>query len=234
MPLHGPFHPASSGKTRQAVILLHGYGADGADLIGLAPYLAAALPDCAFHSPDAPQPCEMSPFGRQWFSLSDYDPDLLRRHPDTMQPAYAAMLDGARQAAPAVEGFIAEVIARHALPGPEAVAVVGFSQGTMMSLHVALRLSRPVAGVVGFSGALLGAEALAAEIVSRPPVLLVHGAADPVVPVQATAMAADALRAGGVEVETHTRPGLEHGIDEDGLRLAQAFLRTRFGLDAAV
>lgn len=230
MPLHGPFQPASSGKTRQAVILLHGYGADGSDLIGLAPYLAAALPDCAFHSPDAPQPCEMSPFGRQWFSLADYDPELLRRHPDTMQPAYAAMLDGARLAAPAIEAFVAEVIARHALSGPEAVALIGFSQGTMMSLHVALRLGTPLAGVVGFSGALLGAEALAGEIAARPPVLLVHGEADPVVPVQATALAAGTLRAAGVEVATHTRPGLQHGIDDDGLALAQAFLRRCFGL----
>lgn len=231
MPLHGPIQPPASGQTRQAVILLHGYGADGADLIGLAPYLTAALPDCAFHSPDAPHPCEMSPFGRQWFSLSDYDPDLLRRHPDTMQPAYAAMLDGARLAAPVVEAFIAEVIARYDLSGPQAVALVGFSQGTMMSLHVALRLAQPVAGVVGFSGALLGAAALPAEIVSRPPVLLVHGDADPVVPVQAMGLAASTLRANAVDVDTHTCHGLQHGIDEEGLRLAQTFLRRSFGLD---
>lgn len=231
MPLHGPHQPASSGKTRQVVILLHGYGADGADLIGLAPFLAKGLPDAAFHSPDAPLPCEMSPFGRQWFSLSDYDPDLLRRRPDTMQPAYSAMLAGARQAAPVLEGFVADLLARHGLDGPGAVAFVGFSQGTMMSLHVALRLAEPVAGVVGFSGALLGVEALAEEVRSRPPVLLVHGDADPVVPVQALEHTATALRAAGLEVAEHTRPGLQHGIDEEGLRLALAFLRRRFGLE---
>lgn len=230
MPLHGPIQPAASGTTRQAVILLHGYGADGSDLIGLAPYLAQGLPDCAFHSPDAPHPCEMSPFGRQWFSLAAYDPDLLRRHPDTMQPAYAAMVEGARLAAPEVEAFIAEVVARHGLSGPQDVALVGFSQGTMMSLHVALRLAQPVAAVVGFSGALLGAGTLAAEVTSRPPVLLVHGDADPVVPPQATDLAASALRAADLSVDTHLCHGLQHGIDEDGLRLAQAFLRRAFGL----
>lgn len=230
MALNGPHQPAASGKTRQAVILLHGYGADGNDLIGLAPYLAGSLPDAAFYSPDAPLPCEMSPFGRQWFSLSDYDPDLLRRRPETMQPAYAAMLEGAIQAAPTLERFVGEVMERERLDDPGAVAFIGFSQGTMMSLHVALRMAQPVAGVVGFSGALLGAERLAAEATAKPPVLLIHGDADPVVPVQAMEFAASALGAAGIDVQTHTRPGLQHGIDEHGLRLAQAFLRERFGL----
>lgn len=230
MALHGPHQPAASGKTRQAVILLHGYGADGNDLIGLAPILAPGLPDAAFYSPDAPLPCEMSPFGRQWFSLADYDPELLRRNPATMQPAYAAMVDGAQRAAPAIESFVAEVMEREGLSDPAAVAFVGFSQGTMMSLHVALRMAAPVAGVVGFSGALLGADTLVAETVSRPPVLLVHGEADPVVPVQALTLAAAALAEAGIEVASHTRPGLQHGIDEEGLRLALAFLRARLGV----
>ncbi|MFA7431673.1 MAG: phospholipase, partial [Rhodospirillaceae bacterium] len=130
MVLHGPHRPAASGKARQAVILLHGYGADGSDLIGLAPHLALGLPDAAFYSPDAGSPCEMGPLGRQWFSLSDYDPDLLRRRPETMQPAYAAMLDGAFQAAPAIEAFVGEVMEREGLTDSASVAFIGFSQGT--------------------------------------------------------------------------------------------------------
>lgn len=230
MTLHGPHQPAASGKTRQVVILLHGYGADGNDLIGLAPFLAPGLPDAAFYSPNAPLPCEVNPFGRQWFSLSDYDPDLLRRSPETMHLVYAAMVDGARQAAPAIEDFVREVMEHEGLADPAALAFVGFSQGTMMSLHVALRMAAPVAGVVGFSGALLGADTLGAATVSRPPVLLVHGDADPVVPVQALGLTAAALAEAGIEVSSHTRPGLQHGIDEEGLRLALTFLRTRFGV----
>lgn len=230
MALYGPYQPAASGKARQAVILLHGYGADGNDLIGLAPHLAQALPDAAFYAPHAPFPCEMAPFGRQWFSLSAYDPNLLRRQPATMQPAYAAMLQGARTAAPEIEAFIEEVKTRESLTENKEVAFVGFSQGTMMSLHVALRLAASVAGVVGFSGALLGDTTLAGEIRARPPVLLIHGKADTVVPVEAMTLAEAALKGLGVPVHSHRRPLLDHGIDEVGLGLAQDFLRSCFGV----
>lgn len=230
MPLSGPsVLPAAGTPVRQAVIFLHGYGADGNDLIDLAPILADVLPGTAFHSPDAPQPCEMGPFGRQWFSLSQYDPDMLRRNPNTLGPAYAQMLDGTRAAAPDLEAFIDSVAAMHGL-GRDRIALVGFSQGTMMALHVGLRTQPAVAGIVGFSGALIGADSLQAEILSRPPVLLIHGDADPIVPYMAMGMAVQAIAAAGHTAETFTCPGLEHGIDRDGLQKTADFLATVFGL----
>ena len=213
--LSGPVHrPASGAKPRQLMILLHGLGADGNDLIGLAPYWAPLLPDAEFIAPDAPFPCDMAPFGRQWFSLQDRSP--------------AAILAGVRATAPILDAFIDESLSARGL-GDSELALVGFSQGTMMSLYVGLRRSKAPAAIVGFSGALIGAESLAQEIRSRPPVLLIHGDVDDVVPPQALPVAANALKAAGVAVETLVCPGLGHGIDEAGLRRGGAFLRGAFG-----
>ena len=210
MTLSGPSHgPLSGGQARRLVILLHGIGADGNDLIGLAPQLAQVIPDAAFVAPNAPFPCDMAPFGYQWFSLADRAP--------------AAMLAGARAVAPILNGFIDASLDSHGLAERDLV-LVGFSQGTMMSLYVAPRRERPCAGVIGFSGALMGVQDLAAEIRSRPPVLLVHGDADPVVPFAAMDAAAQDLARVGIEVETHRRPGVGHGIDPTGLELAGTFL----------
>lgn len=210
MDLDGPeVPPASGAAARQLVILIHGLGADGGDLIALAPHLAHALPDAHFIAPDAPFPCDMAPYGRQWFSLQDRDPQ--------------AMLSGLRMAAPILDGFIDAQIERLGLPA-SSVALVGFSQGTMMSLHVAPRRPEPLGAVVGFSGALLAGEALVEEARSRPPVLLIHGDADDVVPVQATPAAAGALQDAGFSVETLICPGVPHSIDQAGLRRATDFL----------
>lgn len=213
--LSGPIHkPESGGKPRQLVILLHGLGADGNDLIGLAPVLAQVLPDAEFVSPNAPFPCDMAPYGRQWFSLQDRSP--------------ATILAGVRAAAPILDAFIDEALESRGLAEKD-LALIGFSQGTMMSLYVGLRRARAVAGIVGFSGALVGAELLAGEIRSRPRVLLVHGDADTMVPFQALAMAESALKAAGVPVETLTCPGLGHGIDEAGLKAGARFLTEVLG-----
>ncbi len=214
--LSGPAHkPAGGGKPRRLVVLLHGLGADGNDLIGLAPYWAPLLPEAEFVAPDAPFPCDMAPVGRQWFSLQDRSP--------------AAILAGVRAAAPMLDAFIDASLAARGL-GDEALALVGFSQGTMMSLHVGLRRAKPCAGIVGYSGALIGADALGQEIRARPPVLLVHGDADEVVPPQALPQAVRALESAGVAVASLVSPGLGHGIDEAGLRRGGAFLREAFGL----
>ncbi len=214
--LDGPrFGPARGANAESLIILLHGVGADGNDLIGLAPQLAQLLPGAAFVSPHAPFPCDMAPFGHQWFSLQDRSP--------------AAILAGVRATAPILDGFIDAELARHGL-GDERLALLGFSQGTMMSLYVALRRARPCAGVLGYSGALVGAEDLAAEVTSRPPVLLIHGEADEVVPVQALPAAVAALEACGVPVTSERRPRLGHGIDQEGLVHGVRFLVEKLGV----
>ena len=178
---------------RQLVVLLHGLGADGNDLIGLAPYWAPLLPDAEFLSPDAPFPCDMAPYGRQWFSFRDRTP--------------VAIVGGVRAAAPILDAFLDETLAAHNLD-ERSLALVGFSQGTMMSLFIGLRRKTAPAGILGFSGALVGADTLADEIRARPPVLLVHGDADPVVPFAAQATAATALRAAGVASRRWSAPAL--------------------------
>ena len=228
--LFGPsFVPPDGRVVEQLVVLLHGYGADGEDLIALAPMLAQGLPDAAFHAPHAPDSCEMAPFGRQWFSLSDYDPEMLRRDPRRMGPLYEAMLDGARQAAPALDDYVDSLLDHYGL-NPSRLALVGFSQGTMMALHAGLRREQAIAGVLGYSGGLLGADHLSAEIVSCPPVMLIHGEDDPIVPFPAMAAAEKALSSAGVDVVTHACPGLGHGIDEDGAQFGLRFLENRLGI----
>jgi phospholipase/carboxylesterase len=209
--LSGPVRkPASGGKPRQLVVLLHGVGADGNDLIGLAPYWAPAVPDAEFISPDAPFPCDMAPYGRQWFSLQNR--------------SAAALLAGVRATAPILDAFLDDAVASRGLDASK-MALVGFSQGTMMSLYVGLRRPKALAGIVGYSGALIGADTLAQEIRSRPPVLLVHGDADQIVPPQAFPLAVEGLKAAGVTVEELICPGVGHSIDEAGLRRGGEFLR---------
>jgi phospholipase/carboxylesterase len=208
--LDGPrLAPAYGGPARRLVVLLHGYGADGHDLLELGRVWARQLPTTAFVAPNAPERCGMAPVGYQWFPLTFRDPSEFWR--------------GVNQAAPLLDAFLDDELARHGL-GDEAMALVGFSQGTMMALHVGPRRKRALAGVVGFSGLLAGAESLAADVRSTPPVLLLHGNDDEVVPAAALLPAAEALSAAGLPVEWHRIPGLGHGIDEDGLKRAGAFL----------
>lgn len=209
--LSGPSHPPQSGgKPKRLVILLHGLGADGNDLIGLAPYWAPLLPDAEFLSPNAPFPCDMAPYGYQWLSARDPSPE--------------ARLAGARAAGAILDGFIDEALAARGL-GEGDLALVGFSQGTMMSLFVGPRRERQLAGIVGYSGRLIAPELLAGEIRSRPPVLLVHGTGDPMVPFASMAEAEAALKDAGVPVETLTCPGIGHSIDGDGLQAGGRFLQ---------
>ena len=209
--LSGPSHlPHSGGKAKRLIILLHGLGADGNDLIGLAPYWAPLLPDAEFLSPNAPFPCDMAPYGYQWMSAQDPSPE--------------ARLAGARAAAAILDAFITDELAKRELTESE-LAMVGFSQGTMMSLFVGPRRENQLAGIVGYSGRLIAPELLADEIRSRPPVLLVHGTHDPVVPFSSLSEAEAPLRAAGVPVETLTCPGIGHSIDGEGLQAGGSFLR---------
>lgn len=214
--LDGPRAEARSGNAKNLVILLHGYGADGNDLIGLAGPLGGALSDTGFVSPNAPEPCRMAPMGRQWFPISYLDGSTEQE-----------MRSGMERAVVALDAFIDAEIERSGLPASK-VALVGFSQGTMMGLHVGPRRAEQLAGIVGFSGRLLEPEALAGEIASKPPVLLIHGDADPVVAFESMASAGTGLGAVGIPVDTLARPGLGHGIDERGMVAAAQFLMQRF------
>ncbi|MBL8658206.1 MAG: prolyl oligopeptidase family serine peptidase [Rhodospirillales bacterium] len=191
------------------LVLLHGVGADGNDLIALAPYYRAAVPDALVVAPNAPEAFDMAPFGYQWFSISD-----LEAKPRA---------DGVRRAAPVLDAFIDAELGRLGL-GDDKLILCGFSQGAMMALHVGLRRKVPVAALISHSGMLVGAERLAAEIRSRPPALLTHGAEDDVVPPAALPAAEAALKAAGVPVRSLLVPGLGHGIDETTLRAAVRFL----------
>jgi len=215
--LEGPrFGPKAGGTARQLVVLLHGVGADGADLIALAPEWAEVLPEAAFIAPDAPFPCDMAPFGRQWFSLADRDPERLA--------------EAVRGVAPTLEAFLQAELDRLGLP-PAALALMGFSQGAMTALFAGLRGSVPPAAILAYSGALLAPQTLAAELRAKPPVLLVHGEADEVVPVRASRLAEAALREAGVPVEALFLPGLGHGIDATGIAAGAALLRRAFGAE---
>ena len=202
--------PINGELPQSLVIFLHGLGSNGQDLISLAPMLAQALPDTQFISPDAPFPCDMVPPGYpnsyQWFSLQDRDPQV--------------MLKGVEQAAPILEEFITSQIERFGV-APEKTALVGFSQGTMMSLHVGPRYKDKLGGVLGYSGALC---APPPENAQKLPIHLVHGEADDVVPVQAYHAANESLKENGFEISGHTTPNLPHSIDENGIKSGAAFL----------
>jgi phospholipase/carboxylesterase len=209
--LDGPrWGPKNGGKPEMVVFLLHGLGADGNDLVDLAPHWGNAAPGALFLSPHAPEPHDGAPFGRQWFSLSDRSPP--------------ARLAGARMARPVLDAMINAACAETGLPA-SAVVLMGFSQGAMMALYAGLRRPEPVAGIMAYSGLLIGAETLAGDIVSRPPVLLVHGEVDEVVPAAASRQAESALRGVGVPVESTFSAALGHGIDDAGLSAGSLFLQ---------
>jgi len=217
--LDGPRLEPRSGKAKQLVVFLHGYGADGNDLIALGQEWQDELPDAAFVSPHAPEPCGGAPMGRQWFELTFRNPDERWR--------------GVNAAAPALQSFLDAELARRALP-PGALALVGFSQGTMMALHAGLRRAAAPAAIVGYSGLYVtpesddGPERALTEIRSRPPVLLVHGTQDELIPMQALFASAQLLAAAEVPVEWHLSQGVGHGIDGEGLRHGGAFLARAF------
>jgi phospholipase/carboxylesterase len=209
------FGRRGAAAPRALVVFLHGYGADGADLLGLADPLAPHLPGVQFLAPDAPEPCQGNPFGRQWFPIPWLDGS-------EESAAQAGLLAAAED----LNGFLDARLAETGLP-PSALALVGFSQGAMMALHVAPRRAAPVAGIVAISGRLIAPELLAAEAQVKPPVLLIHGDQDPVVPFQDMALAGNALVGAGFETYGHVMQGTGHGIAPDGLGAALSFLRDR-------
>lgn len=211
--LDGPrLAPAAGGAPKQLVVFLHGYGADGNDLIALGREWAPLLPHAAFVSPHAPEPCGMAPMGRQWFDLSMGDMSIISA--------------GVKRAAPALDSFLDAELERQGLTA-ESLALVGFSQGTMMALAVGLTRKERPAAIVGYSGALATVEGLPPPG-QGPAILLVHGDMDEVIPVEAMAMAREALGQAGLSVQWHVSRGIGHGIDGDGLRLGGEFLKQAF------
>jgi phospholipase/carboxylesterase len=205
--------PASRGKPRQLVILCHGVGADGHDLIDLAPYWGRALPDAVFVAPHGPEPFDMAPTGRQWFSLGDLD--------------LAKLGAGVRRAASVLDSFIDAQLKKYELP-PTAYALMGFSQGAMTALFTGLRRTHAPRAILAFSGGLIDPNALAAEAKNRAPVLLAHGELDQIVPAFRSRDAEKSLQAAGIPVETVFSPKLAHGIDDIMLTAGALFLQKAF------
>jgi phospholipase/carboxylesterase len=225
--LDGPRLKPATGKAQQLIVLLHGYGADGEDLIGLAPHMQPHFPGAAFVAPNAPDPIPGMEFGRQWYSLDGYDPPRMARDSAFAEKTFARMADQAAQVEPVLNRYIDSELDRYGVP-PERLALVGFSQGTMMALFAGPRRVPGPAAIVGFSGSLVGGDRLQKEARSHPPVLLVHGDADPVVPVERLFNALGGLGAAGFTVQWQVIPGLEHSIDPEGLERASRFLRDAF------
>lgn len=214
-PLDGPRQEALSGRTESLVILLHGYGANGDDLIELGSGWAQDLRNTAFVGVNAPEPCPISPGGLQWFPLT-HNPGGLR--------SPSEYWDGVCHSQEVLHAFIDSELARYGLD-ETSCALVGFSQGTMMALHAGLRRKKQLAGIVAYSGVLAGPERLDPGTSVKPPVLLVHGEDDPVIPVEALAFAKEALRKAGIDPEWHIVSGLGHGIDPLGFQLGHNFLK---------
>jgi len=218
--LDGPRIEAASGHTKQLVVILHGFGADGRDLIGLGEQWAQVLPDAAFVAPSAADVCEHMPEGRQWFRLTDRNPH--------------ERWTGACSAAPLLNAFIDEELARYGLPGSK-VALVGFSQGAMMALHVGLRRKQAPAAVLSYSGVLVGPERLEEAIAGRPAealpaMFLIHGSHDEVIPIDALFGSANAIQAAGGACQWRVAHGMGHNIDAEGLSHGAIFLARSLGL----
>ena len=211
---------APKGRAKQLVVFLHGYGADGNDLIAIGQQWQQFLPETAFAAPNAPEPCAQAPVGRQWFPLSLRDETEL--------------WPGVNQAQPALDQFLDAELVRYGL-GDDRLALVGFSQGTMLALHAGLRRKRAPAAILGYSGLLAGPEHLASakarDAKGRPPpILLAHGEQDEVIPVDAMFIAAEQLAEAGIPVQWHLAPGIGHGIDGGGLLHGGLFLAKSLGL----
>ena len=209
---------ASSGKATSLVIFLHGYGADGNDLLGLADPLSPHMPDTAFVAPDAHDPCTNNPMGFQWAPIPWLDGS-------SEEQAKAAMLASIADVNAMIDGLLSELELT-----PDRLILLGFSQGCMISLHIAPQRAGTISGVVGISGRLLVPETLEAEAVSKPPIMLIHGDADDVVPFASMHEAGQALTGAGFEVYAHVMKGTGHGIAPDGLSVALAFMRDKLGI----
>ena len=214
--LSGPMLPPASGTARSLVVLLHGYGSDGRDLIALGQFWRDSFPDTMFVAPNAPEVCGGNPFGYQWFPLDLENDRTLSR------------LVGAETAQPVIARFLEDLWAQTGL-GPADTILAGFSQGAMMALYTGLRLETELKGILSFSGLIISPEKLGSELRSKPPVLLIHGEMDDVVPVIGSEVAQPMLIDHGLDAKLHISQGTGHSIAQDGLDAATAFLKKHIG-----
>ena len=211
--ISGPIiEPSSGNPPKQMIIFVHGYGADGNDLIGLTNYFQSTLPEAIFLSPHAPEACSMNPSGYQWFDLTSTDPAVL----------WSKIL----VAADHLNEFIDSKLLEYNI-AEENLALIGFSQGTMMSLHVSLRRKNTMAAVLGYSGRLIGADLLKDDLISKPSIYLIHGDQDPMVPYQESLTAEKVLKEYSIDIQTHISEHTQHSIAEDGLRIGVDFLASK-------
>lgn len=211
--ISGPIiEPSSGNSPKQMIIFVHGYGADGNDLIGLTNYFQSTLPEAIFLSPHAPEACSMNPSGYQWFDLTSTDPAVL----------WSKIL----VAADHLNEFIDSKLLEYNI-AEENLALIGFSQGTMMSLHVSLRRKNTMAAVLGYSGRLIGADLLKDDLISKPSIYLIHGDQDPMVPYQESLTAEKVLKEYSIDIKTHISEHTQHSIAEDGLRIGVDFLASK-------
>jgi phospholipase/carboxylesterase len=211
--ISGPIiEPSSGNSPKQMIIFVHGYGADGNDLISLANYFQSTLPEAIFLSPHAPEACSMNPSGYQWFDLTSTDPAVL----------WSKIL----VAADHLNEFIDSKLLEYNI-AEENLALIGFSQGTMMSLHVSLRRKNTMAAVLGYSGRLIGADLLKDDLISKPSIYLIHGDQDPMVPYQESLTAEKVLKEYSIDIKTHISEHTQHSIAEDGLRIGVDFLASK-------
>jgi len=211
--ISGPIiEPSSGNSPKQMIIFVHGYGADGNDLIGLANYFQSTLPEAIFLSPHAPEACSMNPSGYQWFDLTSTDPAVL----------WSKIL----VAADHLNEFIDSKLLEYNI-AEENLALIGFSQGTMMSLHVSLRRKNTMAAVLGYSGRLIGADLLKDDLISKPSIYLIHGDQDSMVPYQESLTAEKILKEYSIDIKTHISEHTQHSIAEDGLRIGVDFLASK-------
>lgn len=222
--LSGPsFLPSNQVKINQIVVFLHGYGADGNDLITLSNYFSKNLPNTAFFSPNAPETTPMG-FGRQWLSLDGYDPGALKSNPQQMIDLLESMYDAAETASIPLNNYLDELLENHKLQDKD-LCLIGFSQGTMMAIHAGLRRKSTLSSIVGYSGALIGAKYLSRDVINdTPPILLIHGIEDEVVPFASLAHIEQSFEQNNINYTSHGISGLGHGINDEGILLGRSFI----------
>lgn len=219
--IDGPFIPPKSGKAKQLVIFLHGYGANGDDLLSIGTEWRDALPDAAFVSPNAPEPCDGSAFGYQWFPIRSVDRDAIEREKQ------------AEKAAGVLQGFIDEQLAKWNVD-ESGLGVAGFSQGAMMAMYAMPRRKKPCAAVIGWSGMVIDAAGLKSPDIVKVPILAIHGDEDTIVDPQNLDVIEKEFSAAGFEVEAIMRKGLAHGIDQFGLMRGLDFIKERFEISEKI